>query len=182
MMVSRKGTAMRWMKGWGSWHWVVALGVLAFVALAGMGIARAQGGPGPGGSCARSEGLMTPEDRQLLGDRMMQRLSEKLGLSPEQAQEIRNIFQSQRDRMRTDMQKFCEARHEFQQAMTRQEATPEAVKAAAEQLKALQGALLDRRVESSLTLRSKLTAEQWAKWQEMRKGWGRHVRGRRSVS
>ncbi|HEX7549046.1 MAG TPA: hypothetical protein VF579_00555, partial [Candidatus Methylomirabilis sp.] len=115
---------MRWMKGWGSWHWVVALGVLAFVALAGMGIARAQGGPGPGGSCARGEGLLTPEDRQLFGDRMMQRLSVKIGLTPEQAQEIRGLFQSQRDRMRDDMQKLCETRQEFQQVMARQDATP----------------------------------------------------------
>ncbi|MCX5735168.1 MAG: periplasmic heavy metal sensor [candidate division NC10 bacterium] len=173
---------MRWMKGWGGRHWVATLGVLAFVALAGMGIARAQGGPGPGGSCARGEGFLTPEDRQIFGDRVMQRLSEKIGLTPEVAQEIRGLFQSQRDRMRDDMQKLCEARQEFQQAMARQDATPEAVKAAAERLKSLQGALLDRRVENSLTLRSKLTAEQWAKWQEMRKGLGQHFRRHRSVS
>lgn len=171
---------MRWMKGWGTRHWVVALCVLALVALAGVGIARAQAGPAPGGPCARGEGLLTPEDRQLFGDRMMQRLSEKIGLTPEQAQEIRGLFESQRDRMRDDMQRLCETRQEFQQVMARQDATPEAVKAAAERLKGLQGALLDRRVESSLTLRSKLTPEQWAKWQELRKGRGRHVQGQRN--
>ena len=112
--------------------------------------------------------------------RQKQRLSEKIGLTPEQAQEIRGLFQSQRDRMRDDMQKLCETRQEFQQVMARQDATPEAVKAAAERLKGLQGALLDRRVESSLTLRSKLTPERWAKWQEMRKGRGRHVQGHRN--
>lgn len=173
---------MRWMKGWGSRRRVVVLGAMLFVALAGMGIARAQGGPGPGGPCVRGEGLLTAEDRQLFGDRMMQRLSEKLGLTPEQAQEFRGLVESQRDRMRDDMQRLCETRQEFQQLMARQDATPEAVKAVADRLKSLQGALLDRRVESSLALRSKLTPEQWAKWQELRKGRGRHGQGHRSVS
>jgi Spy/CpxP family protein refolding chaperone len=112
----------------------------------------------------------------------MQRLSEKIGLSAEQAQEIRAVFQAQRDQTRGDIQKLCEARLGFRQLMGRQDADPATLKAAADQIKALQGALLDRRVETYLALRSKLTAEQWAKWQEVRQHWGSRSRGHRPVS
>ena len=173
---------MGWMTEQESRRWVVAVGVLALVVLVGAGIARPQAGPPPGGPCARGEGLLTPEVRQLLGDRFMQSLSEKIGLSAEQAQEIRAVFQAQREQTRGDMQKLCESRLALRQQMGRQDADPAIVKAAADQIKALQGVLLDRRVDTYLTLRSKLTAEQWAKWQELRRSWGSHFRGRRPVS
>ena len=173
---------MRWMKGPEGRHWLIALGALALVALVGLGIARAQAGPPAGGPCARGEGLLTSEDRQLLGDRFMQRLSEKIGLGAEQAQEIRAVFKSQRDQTQGDIQKLCEARLGFRQLMNQQNADPAAVRVAADQIKTLQGSLLDRRVETYLTLRSKLTAEQWAKWQELRQQWGSRYRRHRPVS
>ena len=41
-----------------------------------------------------------------------------------------------------------------------------------ERVKVLQGGMLDRRVDTYLALRSKLTPEQWEKWRELRREMG----------
>jgi Spy/CpxP family protein refolding chaperone len=142
-----------------------------------VGAAMAQPGPGGRGPCDRPEALLTPEDRQLIGDRMMQRMQDRLGLSQEQASEIRGALQSRRDQMRGELQQLCEARAELRQLLARQDADPAAVKAVAERVKALQGAMLDQRVDTYLALRSKLTPEQWQKWLDLRQRVARRFRG-----
>ena len=164
--------------------WLTIVGVVALALLSGMNpvVAQAQAGPGRGGPCARPEALLSPEDRQLIGDRMMQRVQEKLGLTQDQVNEIRTMLGAQRDQARGDFQKLCEARVEMRQLLGRQDADPTALKEVTERVKVLQGALLDRRVDTYLALRSKLTPEQWQKWSELRQHMGRRFRGHGPVS
>jgi Spy/CpxP family protein refolding chaperone len=147
---------------------LVIVGVLWVLMVAPVGIVAAQPMAGGRGPCDRPEGLLSPEDRQLIGDRMMQRMQDRLGLTQEQATEIRGVLRSQRDQARGEMQKLCEARVELGQLLGRQDADPAAVKAVTERVKVLQGGMLDRRVDTYLALRSKLTPEQWEKWRALR--------------
>jgi Spy/CpxP family protein refolding chaperone len=109
-------------------------------------------------------------------------MQEKLGLTQEQANEIRGVLESQRDQARADLQKLCGARMELRQLLGRQDADPAALKDTGERVKALQGALLDRRVDTYLALRSKLTPEQWQQWRALRHKMGHRFRGRGPVS
>jgi Spy/CpxP family protein refolding chaperone len=149
-------------------RWLVIAGILWVMVLAPIGMATAQPMPAGRGPCDRPEGLLSPEDRQLIGDRMMQRMQDRLGLTPDQATEIRGVLRSQRDQARGDLQKLCEARVELGQLLGRQDADPATVKAVGERVKVLQGGMLDRRVDTYLALRSKLTPEQWEKWRALR--------------
>jgi Spy/CpxP family protein refolding chaperone len=158
-------------------RWFVIAGVLLVMALAPIGVAKAQPGPGGRGPCDRPEGLLTPEDRQLIGERMMLRMQDRLGLTQEQANEIRGVLQSRRDQVRGELQQLCEARGQLRQLFGRQDADAAVLKAVTEKVKALQSAMLDQRVDTYLTLRSKLTAEQWQKWIELRRHMGRRFRG-----
>jgi Spy/CpxP family protein refolding chaperone len=147
---------------------LVIVGVLWVLMVAPIGIVTAQPMAGGRGPCDRPEGLLSPEDRQLIGDRMMQRTQDRLGLTQEQATEIRGVLRSQREQARGEMQKLCEARVELGQLLGRQDTDPTAVKAVTERVKVLQGGMLDRRVDTYLALRSKLTPEQWEKWRALR--------------
>jgi len=166
-------------------RWRLGVSILLTITLAilaWIGMAAAQPGPGRGGPCVRPERLLTPEDRQFIGDRMMQRIQEKLGLTQEQANEIRGVLESQRDQARADLQKLCQVRLEMRQLLGRQDADPATLKEVTDRVKALQGALLDRRVDAYLTLRSKLTPEQWEQWRALRHKMGHRFRGRGPVS
>ena len=168
--------------GFGSAARFVVAGILVMTALVTIGVATAQPAPGGRGPCDRPEGLLSPEDRQLIGERMMQRVQDRLGLTQEQANEIRNVIRAQRDQGRAELQKLCEARVELRQLLGRQDADPAAVKAVTERVKVLQGAMLDRRVDTYLALRSKLTPEQWEKWRELRREMGGRFHRRGPVS
>jgi Spy/CpxP family protein refolding chaperone len=163
-----KEDSMKMYTGFMTTRRLVIAGVLGALMLAPMGIVAAQPMAGGRGPCDRPEGLLSPEDRQLIGDRMMQRMQDRLGLTQEQATEIRGVLRSQRDQARGEMQKLCEARVELGQLLGRQDADPAAVKAVTERVKVLQGGMLDRRVDTYLALRSKLTPEQWEKWRALR--------------
>jgi len=158
--------------------WLVTTGMCAVMVLAPMRMAIAQPGPGGRGPCAHPEGLLTAEDRQAVGDRIMLRMQERLGLTQAQAEEIRGLLQAQRDRMREEVRTLCEAQAELRRLMDRQDADLAALKGVADRVKALQGALLDQRIEMHTALRSKLTPEQWQKWLELRRGMGPRHRGR----
>jgi Spy/CpxP family protein refolding chaperone len=107
----------------------------------------------------------------------MQRIQDKLGLSQDQANEIRGVLQSRREQLRDERRQLCEARVALRQLLGRQDADPTAVKAVSEKVKVLQGAMLDQRVDTYLALRSKLTPEQWQKWLDLRQHVGRRFRG-----
>lgn len=162
----------------GRYRW--ALAVVLFV-VSGAGVlttAQAQQGPSPAGPCARPQGLLTGDDREAIGRMVLQRAQERLGLSDQQAEQIRSLLQSRRDEARADAQALCEARVELRQLMERQDSDPAALKAVADRIKTLQAKLLDRRLETVVALRSQLTPDQWAKWIELRKGMGRRWMGR----
>lgn len=166
-----KITQPRWRR------WMVVLGVLVAVGGSGVAVVRAQQAPGVPGPCARSQGLLTPDDREAIGRVILQRTKEKLGLSDQQAEQMRTMLQSRRDEARADAQALCEARVELRQLLERQDSDPAALKAAAERIKTLQGKLMDRRLDTALALRSQLTPDQWAKWIELRKGRGHRWTG-----
>lgn len=162
--------------GW----WRIGLGamVLAGWAAGGASAAWAQGAPEAAPRCAGPRGALTAEDREAIGRIFMQRTKERLGLTDQQAQEIRALLRSMRDDARADLQALCEARLEMRRLLERQDSDPAALKAAGERVKALMGKLMDRRLEAQLAIRARLTADQWAKWVELRKERGRHFRGR----
>jgi Spy/CpxP family protein refolding chaperone len=161
--------------GWRRWM-LMAVAVLV-IGGGGVAVVRAQQAPDPAGPCGRQEGFLTRHDRDAMGRIIRERVKEKLGLSDQQADQIRAMLETRRSETRADVQTLCEARVELRRLLERQDSDPAALKEAAERVKALQGKLLDRRLEAQIALRAQLTPEQWAKWIELRKGrghrWGR---------
>ncbi len=161
------------------WHrWVLAVTVIAAIGGSGVVLVQAQQAPAPASRCARPERLLTHDDREAIAKVVRERVKEKLGLSDQQAEQIRTVLQSRRDEARADIQALCEARVELGRLLAQQNSDPVALKATAERVKSLQGKLLDRRLETAITLRSQLTPDQWAKWIELRKGMGHRWMGR----
>ncbi len=158
--------------------WIAGAAALVVAGLGGVAAVSAQQGPGASSPCQPRAGLLTSDDREAIGQVMFNRAKERLGLSDQQAQDIRASLKAARQDARADFQALCEARLEMRQLMAQQDSDPVAVKAAGERVKALQGRLLDRRLDTYLALRSKLTPDQWAKWVELRKEMGGHFRGR----
>ncbi len=163
-------------------RWLVMMMAMV-VVMAGIGVAVAwaQQAPSPAGPCARPQGLLTSDDREAIGQMFFQRVKERLSLSDQQAEQMRTMLRSRRDEARADIQALCEARVELRGLLDRQDSDPAALKTVAERVKALQGKLLDRRLETAVALRSQLSADQWAKWVELRKTmghrWMRHAPG-----
>ena len=160
--------------------WMVALaGTLGLTLAIGGGSALAQMGPmaPPGGMpdpCQRMTRFLTPEDREAMGTIMLTRLKAQPGLTDQQAEDLGAALRAQRDARRTDFRALCEARVEVRTLLAQQDADPGAVRAAGERVKVAQAKLLDRRLDTYLDLRAKLTPEQWAKWVELRKSVGPH--------
>jgi Spy/CpxP family protein refolding chaperone len=152
----------------------------AIIAMAGIPVVVAQGqqAPAPASICARPERFLTNEDREVIRRVFRERMRERLALSDQQAEQIQALLHSQRDQARADIQALCEARVEMRRLLDQQNSDPAALKSAADRVKALQGKLLDRRIETQIALRSQLTAEQWAKWLELRKERGHRRMGR----
>jgi Spy/CpxP family protein refolding chaperone len=178
----RKGEIVRlkWLaKGGWLWRWC-GLSVVVLMVLSVVGEAAAQARPGPDSRdpCSRREGALTPEDREAVRQIYLKRVQARLGLSDEQARDIEGVLRSVRDESRADIQALCEARVELRRLLERQDSDPAALKATADRIKAIQAKLLDRRLETQLSLRGKLTPEQWAKWIELRKGMARRWGGR----
>ncbi len=153
----------------------------AILALAGssMVVAQAQQAPAPPASmCARPERVLTNDDREAIRKVYRDRVKDRLGLTDKQAEQIQTLLNAQREQVRADIQALCEARVEMRRLLDQQNSDPAALKSAAERVKTLQGKLLDERLDTVVALRSQLTAEQWAKWLEMRKGMGHRRMGR----
>lgn len=157
---------------------VVMMAVCVVMAGIGVAVAWAQQAPSPAGPCARPGGFLTQDDRDAIGRIIQQRTKENLGLSDQQAEQIRTTLQSRRDDARADFQALCQARVNLRQLLDQQNSDPGALKAAADGVKLLQGKLLDRRLDTVVALRSQLSADQWAKWIELRKAGARRWMGR----
>jgi Spy/CpxP family protein refolding chaperone len=153
---------------------VVGAFLLAFT-VASVGMAQAQQPP-------RREPLLTPEDRAAMGQIFWHRIQEKLGLSDQQAADIRTLLQDQRNAARTDFRAMRTARQQLQTLLAQPNPDPGAIQVAAGQVKGLQAKLFDQRLQTQLALRAKLTPEQWQRWNELRghgpgRGWTHRGRG-----
>ena len=158
---------------------VALAGTLGLALAAGGGNALAQTGPmvPPGGTpdpCQRMARFLTPEDREAMGAIMLGRLKAQIGLTDQQAEDLGAALRAQRDARRADFRALCEARVELRTLLAQQDADPTAVRTAGERVKVAQAKLLDRRLDTYLELRAKLTPEQWVKWVELRKNAGPH--------
>jgi Spy/CpxP family protein refolding chaperone len=165
--------ATRW--EWRRWAMLVA--VLAVMAVISVAVAQAQQAPGVAGPCVRPQGLLTSDDRDAIGRVFLQRTKETLGLSDSQTDQVRTILQSRREGARADFQALCQARLNLRQLL-QQNADADTLKGAGDQVKAVQGKLLDRRLDTVVALRNVLTPDQWAKWIELRKARGHRWMGR----
>jgi Spy/CpxP family protein refolding chaperone len=149
--------------------WLLAGALVLGVAAGGSGTAVAQQAPTPP---AQRQPLLTPDDRAAMGQIFWHRMQEQLGLSDQQVSDIRTLLQNQRDASRTDVQALIAAQRQFRTLLQQPTAAPDAIQSAAAQAKSLRDQLFDRRLQTQLAIRSKLTPDQLAKWAEMRKGMG----------
>ena len=153
--------------------WFGTLMGTLFLGLALAGLVQAQA---PAGPPAGHQMLLTPEDRAAMGQIFWHRMQEKLGLSGEQATEIRALLDAQRTAARTTGQELRAARKQLRGLLDQQTPDSAAVQAAASQIKTLQAAMFDAHLQTQLALRAKLTPAQWQQWQSLRPGrghWGR---------
>lgn len=150
---------------------VAAALLLALVGTAGAAFAQPMGGP-PGPS-RKDQRLLTPEDHATMRGIYWQRIKERLGLTDEQATDLRNTLQAQRQAMRADFRAMATARKQLGQLLRTPTADAAAIQSAAAEVKAAQERLFDQRVEAQLALRAKLTPEQFAKWLELQERMGK---------
>ena len=159
-----------------AWWWVAG-GILGLLAMVGMlsGVEAAAAG-GPEGAGGRGARILTPEDREAIAQVVGKRIQEQVGLSQEQWESVRTILRTTREKARADFGTLRQAQRELRTLLASPVLDSAAVKGLADQIKTLQGALLDRRIETVAALRSALTPEQWERWQTLRRG--RTGRGR----
>ncbi|HYB72090.1 MAG TPA: periplasmic heavy metal sensor [Candidatus Sulfotelmatobacter sp.] len=156
----------------GRW-WALAASALLLGAW-GVGLAWAQQ-PQPPGSrtpCTPRQGLLTPDDRAAMGQIFMNRIKATLGLSDQTAADIQTILKNGRPSQQ-DFQTLCLARVNLRNLLKQADSDPGAVQAASDNVASLTKAMTDRRLATQLAIRSKLTPDQWAQWQQLR----RHGRG-----
>lgn len=153
-------------------HWmsrIMAGAMLVSLASAGPVLAQQVGPPAPP---PRGHSLLTPEDRAAMGQIFWHRTQERLGLTDQQAAEIRALLDARRAAARVDLQSLMAARRQLRSLLDQPSADAAAVQAAAGQVKELQAKLLDQRLQTQLAVRAKLTPEQWQKWRELRQDMG----------
>jgi Spy/CpxP family protein refolding chaperone len=147
-----------------------------------MGIAAAQQAPGPG-QPPHKEWHPTSRDRAALGQMFWHRIQERLGLSDQQAMEIRTLLQNQRTAAQADFQALRTARRQLRELLADPKSDPGAIQTAAAQVKSQLDKLLDQHLQTQLAIRAKLTPEQWKQWTGLRAkgGWHRwsHRHGHR---
>jgi len=109
------------------------------------------------------------------------RTQERLGLTDQQAAEIRALLDARRSAARADVQSLMAARRQLQGLLDQPTTDAAAVQTAAAQVKELQAKVLDHRLQTQLAVRAKLTPEQWTQWRTLRQGMehrgGRHRGG-----
>jgi Spy/CpxP family protein refolding chaperone len=150
----------------------MTLAAAAALALAsGGGSAWAQ--TGSFDPCQPRQGILTPEDRESMRAMVFERLKERIGLTDAQADDIRATLGAQRDARRQGVLELCQAGVDLRRLLAAPDTDPALVRVAGERLKAARARMLDRRLETYLELRSKLTADQWDRWIEARKHMGR---------
>jgi Spy/CpxP family protein refolding chaperone len=154
---------------------LVVAGVMVLGLLAGAGMAGAQSAMPPAGP-AHDHRLLTPEDRAAIGEIFWQRVKERLGLTDDQARDLRATLAAQRQAMRSDLRSLREARAELRDLLAAPASDAGAIDAAAARLKSLQAKLVDLRIQNRLAVRAKLSPEQLEKWLQLRKDMRHHGR------
>ena len=159
--------------------WRVAGGILGLLMMVGL-LSGAEAAPlgAPGGSGGPRARILTAEDREAITQVIGKRIQEQVGLTSEQWEQVRTILRTSREQARADFRALRQAQREFRALLASPAPDSAAVKGLADQIKALQGALLDRRIETVTALHGALTPEQWERWQTLRRGrpgrgWGR---------
>jgi Spy/CpxP family protein refolding chaperone len=108
------------------------------------------------------------------------RTRERLGLTDQQAADIRALLDAQRAAARADVQSLMAARRQLRNLLDQPTADAAALQAAAAQVTELQAKVLGHRLQTQIAVRAKLTPEQWRQWRTLRKGMGHrggHHRG-----
>jgi hypothetical protein len=90
-------------------RWMLMAAAVLVIGGGGVAVVRAQPGPDPAGPCARQEGFLTRHDRDAVGRIIGERVKERLGLSDQQADQIRATLETRRVRP-GGRQALCEAR------------------------------------------------------------------------
>ncbi len=155
--------------------WLLAGALVLGVAAGGSGTAVAQQAPTPP---AQRQPLLTPDDRAAMGQIFWHRMQEQLGLSDQQISEIRTLLQNQRTAARADGQALRAAKRQLRTLLALPTADPNAIQAAAAQMKMLHDKLFDQSLQTRLNVRSKLTPEQLIKWAALRNGMEHRWMGR----
>ncbi len=160
--------------------WILPVGV----ALLGLGLIRpavAQQLASPSATRPQRQSLLTPDDRAAMRQIFWHRMQERLGLSDQQAADMRSLLDAQRTAMRANVQSLIVARKQLRRLLDQSTVDSAAVQAAVAEVKTRQDALFDGRLQVQLALRAKLTPQQWQQWQALRKTqghrWMRHGRG-----
>jgi len=159
------------------WKLRIVAGTI-LLGLAVAGTALAQQPVGPPAPPPRGQSLLTTEDRAAMAQIFWHRTQERLGLTDQQAADIRALLETQRGSARADFQNLMGARRQLQTLLDQPTADAAAIQAAATQVKELQAKLFDHRLQTQLAVRAKLTPEQWQQWRTLRQGMG-HRGGRR---
>jgi Spy/CpxP family protein refolding chaperone len=146
--------------------------LLACMLMAGTALAQQ---PAPSmGRAPHDKSFFTQEDRAAMRQIFWQRAQERLGLSDQQAAEIRALLDGQRTAMRANVQNLKATRKQLQSLLEQPTVDLAAVQSAAAQLKTQQAALFDARLQTQIAIRAKLTPEQWEQWQTLRRGSRHH--------
>ena len=160
---------------WGTWMFVAVL----LVGVGAASTAFAQQAPGPPGPPPHAKPLLTPEDRAAMAQIFWHRAQERLGLTDQQAADIRALLDEHRAAARADGQNLMAARRQLQNLLDQPTSDASAIRTAAAQVTELQAKVLDHRLQTQLAVRAKLTPEQWKQWRTMRRGMGRRGGGHR---
>ena len=155
--------------------WTMVGAILLGLAAGGADVVLAQQSPG-NPPASQSGPFLSAEDRVAIGHIFWRRAQEKLGLSDQQAADMRALLQDRRTTARADVRALAVGRRQLRSLLEQSNSDPAAIQTAATEVKALQGKLFDQRLQTQLAIRSMLTAEQWQKWNELGKG-----RGHRSM-
>ena len=125
-----------------------------------------------GAACAETPGVQTQGDQaqgadQKRADAMHGRMFKDLGLSPEQEKKVEENRKAQREEMSKLRKEIVAKQEALQDALKSPSLTMESVTPAVNEIKALQGQMLDQRIRGIFAVKDILTPEQFAKFQQM---------------
>jgi len=100
------------------------------------------------------------------GEEAIQEMHKRLGVTEEQAVQLKANREQQKERMKSLKEQVKEKRQDFKEALEKEGATEASVEVAATALKDVQASLVDERTRSVLSVKSILTLEQYENFNE----------------